>query len=107
MANQISQIPPDSSFRGEARFSSELVVHGSLEGSVHGSGKLKIEKQGSCKGDVSSQEIQVLGKLQGNIVSSQFVHIEKGGQVLGDMECQELQIDRGGKHSGTTLMNHV
>lgn len=100
----MSEIPQGTTFRGEARFNSTLVVQGNIEGTVQGMGKLVVN--GSLHGDVRTSEVNIKGKLQGTVANAKFIHIEKSALVIADLECQQLQVDKGGTHNGTTVMQN-
>lgn len=104
MAKGMSEIPQGTTFRGEVRFSSTLLVQGSIEGTVQGMGKLVVG--GSLHGDVQTTEVNIQGKLQGTVANAKLIHLEQNALVIADLECQQLQVDKGATHNGTTVMRN-
>lgn len=97
-------VSEDIVFRGEISYDNHLVIEGQVEGSIRSSGRLDISASGRVIGDIFVKQVSIEGFLQGNIKEADSVLIHKSGNLNGDLETRELQIERGGKHTGLTLM---
>ncbi len=100
---QTTYIDAGMKFRGEIQIEGDLVVEGSVEGSLAATGSIRLNNGALVKGNVKAPEVHLDGTLQGNIRQASFVHLSPSSKFHGDIESKELQIDRGASFSGSSI----
>ncbi len=100
---QTTYIDAGMKFRGEIQIEGDLVVEGSVEGSLAATGSIRLNNGSLVKGNVKAPEVHLDGTLQGNIRQASFVHLSPSSKFHGDIESKELQIDRGASFSGSSI----
>jgi len=98
-------IGPSVVIKGELSGSEDLVVEGSIEGTVElRDNLLTIGPHGTLNARVFAKAVVVLGKVNGNITASEKVEIREGGSVEGDVVAPRVAIADGGHFRGSVDM---
>ena len=79
---------------GEVKASEDLIVDGSVEGTVSLSeSRLTIGPNAHVAADLSAKDVLILGHLQGNVVASGRVELRAGSVVEGDIRALRLAVE--------------
>lgn len=97
-------ISDDIVFKGSVETDHPVLVEGRLSGSLIARGKVQIAANAVVEANVSAREIDLEGTMQGNILHADLVTLHPSAKLNGDISCAQLEIQRGAKHSGTTVM---
>ncbi len=97
-----SVLPAGVALEGEVRGSGDLVVRGTLIGSVDLDGLLTIEPGAVLRGEVRARAMVVRGEVEGPVTVLELLRLEAGARVLGD-----VQADRVSAASGAVLRGRV
>ena len=99
----ITTLHKDISFNGKLIGDEKIIISGRMEGSLHTSQELTIEKSGIVKADIKSSNLVLSGVLVGNVDSKGIVTITKSGRMIGDIKSENIIINAGAQYKGTIL----
>ncbi len=100
-SRNVSVIGPTLVFRGELSADEDLVIEGTIEGTIaHHKKNLTIGKQGRVTADIHASSVIVEGELYGDIHSDGLVSLAKGGKVSGNIYCARLVMHDGAQFNG-------
>ena len=90
----------------EGEFSSddEVVVHGTVRGTLSAGGAVSVANGAVVEADVTSVSLSVAGNVTGNINASDRVDIQAGGRLVGDVKASRLTIADGASFKGNVDM---
>ena len=90
----------------EGDFSSEgnIVVKGSVTGSVHTSKHLSVEQGAKIAANVRAASVKVAGEVRGNMKVKDTLELTATGRVLGDVEVKTLIVEAGAVVYGKVAM---
>ncbi len=91
-------------FRGTVETDHAVTVEGKLSGTLIARGKVSIVTGAEVTANVSARELDLEGMLQGNVLHADTVVLHSAARLTGDISCAQLEIQRGAKHTGTTVM---
>lgn len=97
-------ISDDMVFKGTVETDHPVIVEGKLSGTLIARGKVQIVAGAAVEANVSARELDIEGEMQGNILHADLVTLHPSAKLNGDISCAQLEIQRGAKHSGTTVM---
>jgi cytoskeletal protein CcmA (bactofilin family) len=97
-----SVLPAGVTLEGELRGSGDLVVRGTMVGSVDLDGMLTIDAGAVLRGEVRARAMVVRGEVEGPVTVLELLRLEAGAKVLGD-----VQADRVSAASGSVLRGRV
>ena len=90
---------------GEITSDGEVVVHGSVRGSLSSNDAVSIASGGSVEADIQADSISVAGQLTGNVTATERVDIQTGGRLIGDVKASRLTIADGASFKGNVDMD--
>lgn len=100
-SRNVSVIGPTLVFKGELSADEDLVIEGTIEGTIaHHKKNLTIGKQGKVTADIHASSVLVEGSLTGNIHSDGLVSLAKTSVVEGDIFCARLVFEDGASFTG-------
>ncbi len=103
-AARASILGPTLRFRGELSAQEDLIVQGSVEGSITHTQNLGIGPDGSMKGDIRARAIVIDGKVDGDLYATEFVHIRATAKVKGNVYAPRVAIQDGAFFQGQVEM---
>jgi cytoskeletal protein CcmA (bactofilin family) len=103
-APRASVLGPTLRFRGELSAQEDLIVQGSVEGSITHTQNLGIGPDGSMKGDIRARVIVIDGKVDGDLYATEFVHIRATAKVKGNVFAPRVAIQDGAFFQGQVEM---
>jgi cytoskeletal protein CcmA (bactofilin family) len=104
-SKNVSVIGPTLVFRGELSADEDLVIEGTIEGTIaHHKKNLTIGKRGRVTADIHASSVIVEGELNGDIHSDGLVSLAKSGKVKGNIYCARLVMEEGTQYNGTIDM---
>jgi cytoskeletal protein CcmA (bactofilin family) len=91
----------------EGEFSSEdeVVVHGTVRGTLSSSGNVSVGSSGVIEADVSADSLGIAGQVTGDVTANQRVDIQAGGRLIGDVKASRLTIADGASFKGNVDMD--
>ena len=90
----------------EGDFSSEgnIIVKGTVAGSVHTSKHLSVEQGAKIVANVRAGSAQVSGEVKGNMKVKEVLQLTSTARILGDLEVKTLIVEAGALISGKVMM---
>ena len=87
-------------FRGELSAQEDLIVQGSVEGSITHTHSLTIGTDGTMKGDIRARVIVIDGKVEGDLYATESVNIRATAKVKGNVFAPRVGISEGAFFQG-------
>ena len=107
-SKNVSVIGPTLVFKGELSADEDLVIEGTIEGTIaHHKKNLTIGKQGRVTANIHASSVIVEGELNGDIHGDGLVSIAKGATVTGNVYCDRLVLQDGACFNGRVEMSPV
>jgi cytoskeletal protein CcmA (bactofilin family) len=103
-APRVSVLGPTLRFRGELSAQEDLIVQGSVEGSITHTQNLTIGTDGSMTGNVRARVIVVDGKVDGDLYATESVNIRATAKVKGNLYAPRIAIQDGAFFQGQVEM---
>jgi|GEM_PF-455133 len=102
-----SILGPTLKFRGEISAQEDLIVQGSVEGSINHTQSLTIGTDGSMKGDIRARVIIVDGKVEGDLYATESISIRATAKVTGNVYAPRVGIVDGAFFFGQVDMQNA
>jgi cytoskeletal protein CcmA (bactofilin family) len=90
--------------RGELHGEEDLVIEGTVEGTISMEKSLTIEAEGKIKADIETENITVRGEVIGNLVARDKITIHSGAKIVGDIKAPRIELDDGAYYKGNITM---
>jgi cytoskeletal protein CcmA (bactofilin family) len=103
-ASRASVLGPTLKFRGELSAQEDLIVQGSVDGSITHTQSLTIGTDGTMKGDVRARVIVIDGKVEGDLYATESVNIRATAKVKGNVFAPRVGISEGAFFQGQIEM---
>jgi cytoskeletal protein CcmA (bactofilin family) len=103
-AARASVLGPTLRFRGELSAQEDLIVQGSVEGSITHTQSLTVGTDGTMKGDIRARVIIVDGKIEGDMYATESVTIRATAKVKGNVFAPRVAITDGAFFQGQIEM---
>ena len=103
-ASRASVLGPTLRFRGELSAQEDLIVQGSVEGSITHTQSLTIGTDGTMKGDIRARVIVIDGKVEGDLYATESVNIRATAKVKGNVFAPRVGISEGAFFQGQIEM---
>jgi cytoskeletal protein CcmA (bactofilin family) len=104
-SKNVSVIGPTLVFKGELSADEDLVIEGTIEGTIaHHKKNLTIGARGRVSADIHASSVLVEGLLDGDIHSDGLVSLAKGATVNGNIYCARLILQDGARFNGKVAM---
>jgi cytoskeletal protein CcmA (bactofilin family) len=103
-APRASVLGPSLRFRGELSAQEDLIIQGSVEGSITHTQSLTVGTDGSMKGDIRARVIVIDGKVEGDLYATESVNIRATAKVKGNVFAPRVGITEGAFFQGQIEM---
>lgn len=103
-ASRASVLGPTLRFKGELSAQEDLIVQGSVEGSITHTQSLTVGTDGTMKGDVRARVIVIDGKVEGDLYATESVNIRATAKVKGNIFAPRVGISEGAFFQGQIEM---
>ena len=103
-ASRVSVLGPTLKFRGELSAQEDLIVQGSVEGSITHTQSLTVGTDGSMKGDIRARVIVIDGKVEGDLYATESVNVRATAKVKGNVFAPRVGITEGAFFQGQIEM---
>ena len=103
-APRASVLGPTLRFRGELSAQEDLVVQGSVEGSITHAQCLTIGTDGLMTGNIRARVIVIDGKVDGDLYATESVNIRATAKVKGNVFAPRVAIQDGAFFQGQVEM---
>jgi cytoskeletal protein CcmA (bactofilin family) len=101
----VSVIGPTLVFKGELSADEDLVIQGTIEGTIaHHKKNLTVGKEGRVKADINAASVVIEGHVDGDIHGDDFVELAKSAVVTGNIFCGRIKMADGARFNGSIEM---
>lgn len=100
-----SVLGPTLKFKGELTADEDLLVRGTIEGSIKHSSNLKIGKEGKVTAEVQAEHIEVHGEVNGDLSGSKSVVVRDSANINGNIYSPKVSLHEGAKFNGNIDMS--
>ncbi|MBK6847325.1 MAG: polymer-forming cytoskeletal protein [Proteobacteria bacterium] len=97
-------IGPSLVIDGEVSADEDLVVEGTLRGTLQLSRSLVVEPSGVVEADVEADSAVISGQVKGKVVARQKVELRANARLIGDIKAARVVIAEGATFRGTIEM---
>jgi cytoskeletal protein CcmA (bactofilin family) len=89
---------------GEVTGEDEVIVHGTVRGTLTTNGPVSVSSGGVVEADVGASSLSVAGQVTGNVTVQDRVDLQAGGRLVGDVKSARLTIADGASFKGSVDM---
>jgi cytoskeletal protein CcmA (bactofilin family) len=101
----VSVIGPTLVFKGELSADEDLVIQGTIEGTIaHHKKNLTVGKEGRVKADINAASVTIEGHVEGDIHGDDFVELARSAVVTGNIFCGRIKMADGATFNGSIEM---
>jgi len=97
-------VGPSVNVEGDFASEGNIVIKGSVAGSVHTSKHLLVEEGAKIAANVNAGSATISGIIKGNVKVSESLVLTNTARVLGDIKVSVLQVEAGALLSGKVSM---
>lgn len=97
-------VGPSVNVEGDFASEGNIIVKGSVAGSVHTSKHLVVESGARIMANVRAGSAQVAGEVRGNMKIKESLELQSTARVMGDIEAKTLVIEAGALLLGKVMM---
>jgi cytoskeletal protein CcmA (bactofilin family) len=98
-----TRLDATATFKGNIVTEEDLVVEGTLEGSIQSRASVTVAQGARVTGPIHARDLEVAGTVEGDITASDHVHLSPTGRIQGDVRAIHLRVDDGGVMQGRVL----
>lgn len=98
-------IGPAIKVKGNFHGKGNIIIEGSLEGSIKTDSSLLIGEKAKVKANIKANEAIINGSVDGNVNIDKALSLGKTASVKGDVICSEISISQGAKINGNFAMH--
>lgn len=97
-------VGPSVNVEGDFASEGNIIVKGTVAGSVHTSRHLSVEAGAKVLANVRSGSATIAGEVRGNMKVKESIELTSTARVLGDIEAKVLVVEAGALVSGKISM---
>jgi cytoskeletal protein CcmA (bactofilin family) len=98
-------IGPKTVLKGDITGEEDVLVLGTVEGTIRIGRDLRVGPEGCVKATVSAQSVVVAGEIVGDCQAAQRVHLEASGKLTGNIRAPRVIIVEGATFKGNSDMS--
>ncbi|MCD4762002.1 polymer-forming cytoskeletal protein [bacterium] len=99
-------IGPSVKVKGNFHGQGNIIIEGSVEGSVKTAGFLLIGDKAIISANVEASEARIAGTVTGKIKIKGFLEITSSAKLNGDIQTAKISIEKGASLNGNLNMNN-
>lgn len=100
-------VGPSVQVEGDFASEGNIIVKGTVSGSVKTSRLLRVETGAKILANVKAQEAIIAGQVKGNVRVSDRLELTETAQILGDIACATLVVAAGALVHGKVSMEGI
>ncbi len=97
-------VGPSVNVEGDFASEGNIIVKGSVSGSVHTSRHLSVEQGAKIMANVRAGSAKVAGEVRGNMKIKDTLELSSTARVMGDIEVKVLVVEAGALIAGKVIM---
>jgi len=104
-SERMSVLPPTLRFKGELSAEEDLLIQGTVEGSIKHTQRVTVGKEGTVKASISAQVIKVEGNVEGDLHAERSVFLAETGNLRGNIHAPSVSLVEGSRFNGSVDMD--
>jgi cytoskeletal protein CcmA (bactofilin family) len=100
-----SVLGPTLRFKGELHADEELLIRGTIEGSITHSQRLTVCPEGTVKANIRAQMISIEGTVEGDLHAEKSVKVSDSAHLKGNIHAPSVSIVEGAQFNGSIVMD--
>jgi cytoskeletal protein CcmA (bactofilin family) len=88
------------SVEGDLTDGGDLVIEGTVKGSIRSTGEVLVAPHGRVEATISAQRIVIQGYVQGDVQADETVNVQTEGVLIGNCRAKAIQINEGARFEG-------
>jgi cytoskeletal protein CcmA (bactofilin family) len=104
-SERMSVLPPTLRFKGELSADEDLLIQGTIEGSINHTQRVTIGKEGKVKANINAQVIKVEGTVEGDLHAEKSVYLDESGNLRGNIHAPSVCLIEGSRFNGAVDMD--
>jgi cytoskeletal protein CcmA (bactofilin family) len=90
---------------GELTGDDEIVVHGTVRGTLTTTDAVSVASGGVVEADLTASSVIIAGQVTGSVAAQERVDIQAGGRLVGDVKSARFTIADGASFKGSVDMD--
>lgn len=86
--------------KGELHGEDDLIIEGTVEGTITMAKNLIIETEGRIKADIETENVVIKGEMEGDLTAREKITLHTGAKLRGDMTAPRVEIEDGAYFKG-------
>jgi cytoskeletal protein CcmA (bactofilin family) len=103
--DRTSILGPTIQFKGELSAEEDLVIQGTIEGSITHTQRLTIGAGGTVRANVEAQLVVVEGTIEGDVRAEKSVAVKETARMTGNITAPSVTILQGATFNGSVDMS--
>ena len=103
-SERMSVLPPSLKFKGELSAEEDLLIQGSVEGTINHTQRVTVCEEGKVKANIRAQVIKVEGSVEGDLHAVGSVFVAESGNVRGNIHAPSVCLVEGSHFNGAIDM---
>ncbi len=95
---------PGCKIDGDVTVRGSVLVQGEVEGAVHATGEVEIERGAHVQGEIRGEHARVSGRIDGNVKVRDSIELRQGAHLSGDVYARSFRIQDGAVFQGNCHM---
>lgn len=96
----VSVLGPTLTFKGELKADEDLLIQGTIEGTIEHTSNLTIGEQGKVTANITAEFIAVEGQVTGDLRSTKSVSIKETADIKGNIYSPTVSLHEGSNFNG-------
>jgi cytoskeletal protein CcmA (bactofilin family) len=105
VAERMSILPPTMRFKGELSADEDLLIQGSIDGTIRHTQRVTIGKEGKIKANITANIIKVEGAVEGDLHAAKSVYVDQSGNLRGNIHAPSVCLVEGSHFNGSIDMD--
>jgi cytoskeletal protein CcmA (bactofilin family) len=101
----MSVLPPSLKFKGELSAEEDLLIQGTIEGTIHHTQRVTVCEEGKVKANIRAQVIKVEGLVEGDLHADRSVFLAESGNLRGNIHAPSVCLVEGSHFNGAIDMD--
>jgi cytoskeletal protein CcmA (bactofilin family) len=97
-------ISAGSKLEGTLQLEGELIIDGTVKGSINSKGKVTVGTNGKVEGDINCADAEINGHVNGKINVKEMCFLKSNAKIDGDIITNKLVIENGVQFNGKCNM---
>jgi cytoskeletal protein CcmA (bactofilin family) len=105
LKERTSILGPTIQFKGELSADEDLIINGTIEGSITRMQRLTIGRDGKVHANVDAQLVVIEGTIHGDVRAAKSVSVAPTAHMAGNITAPSVAIQEGAKFNGSVDMS--